>query len=73
MSSPKKRLKEKIERLIYLEPYNINIIRLILHKAISELILMIAHEMSIFNDIRTEILNYQKKGEPKETNLKRIY
>ena len=30
---------------------------------------MIAHEMSIFNDIRTEILNYQKKGKPKETNL----
>ena len=49
-------LKEKIERLTDLEPYNINIINLLLNNAIGEPNLMIAHEMSIFNDIGTEIL-----------------
>ena len=55
MSIPKKSLKERIKKLIYLEPYSINRIRLILHNAISKLNLMVAHEMPTLNDIRTEI------------------
>ena len=61
MSIPKKSLKERIKRLIYLEPYSINRIRLILHNAISKLKLMVAHEMPTLNDIRTEIWNYEEK------------
>ena len=65
MPNPIKRLKERIERLRYLESYNINRINLLLNNAIGELNLMIEHEMSIFNDIRTEILIYKEKANPK--------
>ena len=65
MPNPIKRLKERIERLRYLESYNINRINLLLNNAIGELNLMIEHEMSIFNDIGTEILIYKEKANPK--------
>ena len=65
MPNPIKRLKERIERLRYLESYNINRINLLLNNAIGELNLIIEHEMSIFNDIRTEILIYKEKANPK--------
>ena len=56
MSTPIKSLKEKIERLIDLEPYNTIRINLILNKGLDELNLIIANETATLKDIRTEIL-----------------
>ena len=56
MSTPIKRLKEKIERLIDLESYNTIRINLILNKGLDELNLIIANETATLKDIRTEIL-----------------
>ena len=64
MSSPVKSLKKKIERLIDLERYNTVRIKLIKDKAIDELNLMLTNEITIFNDIRTEILIIKEKINP---------
>ena len=58
MSCLTKSLKEKIERLIDLEPYNTIRINLILNKGQSEneLNLIVANEITTLNDKRTEIL-----------------
>ena len=64
MSSPIKILKGRIESLIDLEPYNTVRIKLIIDKAIDELNLMLTNEITIFNDIRTEILIIKEKLNP---------
>ena len=58
MSCLTKSLKEKIERLIDLEPYNTIRINLTLNKGQSknELNLIVANEITTLNDKRTEIL-----------------
>ena len=65
MSGPTKLLKEKIERLIDLEPYNTNRINLILSKGLDELNLIKANEIITLNDIRTEILILKERINPK--------
>ena len=55
MSSSIKILNKAVEKLINLELYNTVRINLLLDKALDELNLMITNNITIFNDIRTEI------------------
>ena len=61
MSNPAKSLKERIERLIDLKPYNTIRINLILDNAICELNLMIADEMKNLDDIDMKIMMHEGK------------
>ena len=54
--SPIKILKERIERLINLEPANIIRIKLVIDKAIDEINLMKNDAMKNFDDIETKIM-----------------
>ena len=61
MSNPTKSLKERIERLIDLKPYNTIRMNLILDNAIGELNLMIADEMKNLDDIDMKIMMHEGK------------
>ena len=61
MSNPTKILKERIERLIDLVPYNTIRMKLILNKAIDEINLIIADEMKNLDDIEMKIMMQKGK------------
>ena len=61
MSSPTKILKERMERLINLAPYNTIRIKLILDKVIDEIDLIIADEIKNLDDIEMKIMMQEGK------------
>ena len=61
MSNPTEILKERIERLIDLVPYNTIRMKLILNKAIDEINLIIADEMKNLDDIEMKIMMQKGK------------
>ena len=61
MSSPTKILKERIERLINLAPYNTIRMKLILDKAINEINSIMADEIKNLDDIEMKIMMQEGK------------
>ena len=69
MSNP---VKEKIERLIDLEPFNIIRMKLIEEKVIDEINLMIEDEMKNLHDIETKIMMKEENNEENMEKFRRI-
>ena len=69
MSNP---VKEKIERLIDLEPFNIIRMKLIKEKVIDEINLMIEDEMKNLHDIETKIMMKEENNEENMEKFRRI-
>ena len=69
ISNPPKRLKERIERLIDLKPYNTVRMKLILDNAIGVLNLVIADRMKNLDDIEMNIM--MQEGEIKLERIKK--
>ena len=69
ISNPTKRLKERIERLIDLKPYNTVRMKLILDNAIGVLNLVIADRMKNLDDIEMNIM--MQEGEIKLERIKK--
>ena len=69
ISNPPKRLKERIERLIDLKPYNTVRMKLILDNAIGELNLVIADRMKNLDDIEMNIM--MQEGQIKLERIKK--
>ena len=70
MSNP---VKEKIERLIDLEPFNIIRMKLIKEKVIDEINLMIEDEMKNLHDIETKIMMKEENNEENMEKFRRIW
>ena len=70
MSNP---VKEKIERLIDLEPFNIIRMKLIEEKVIDEINLMIEDEMKNLHDIETKIMMKEENNEENMEKFRRIW